>query len=350
MKFLHTADLHVGALRNLIPADYITRSATALAEIHAIARRLDVRCLVVSGDLLHFKSVREAERNLVMEWLCTLSEDGIRVLAINGNHDILGEGQGTTLRPVSMLAKRLDQCTVVESEPTLVKHAGVTFALVPPQRRHDLSTTESCRRINAYLNENKLSDAVVVTHLTVAGCKTETGHMMAEGAKIGSKRVRYWALGDIHRMQSVSANAYYPGNPLHHRWGEQGKKGVLVVDTEAPESPVFVTMKAATPLLTCHGSKSLAETVAKAPNSYIRLVAPYQDVPSVLPAQVLAVEPLRAGVEAGEDADEAEDRPRVDRRPMALVDAVTQALESVGIRGGDLDTCTRFCKRVLKVG
>lgn len=351
MRFLHSADLHVGSLRSLLPADYLARSAVALAEIHAVAKRERVSAIVIAGDVFHFKSVREAERNLVLDWLDGLDRDGIRVLAINGNHDILGEGQGTTLRSAAIIARRLPSCTVAESGPVTVKVAGATFALIPPERRHDLSTSESCRRINAYLNENKLSDAVVVTHLTVAGCKTETGYVMTEGAKIGSKRVLYWALGDIHRMQAVAPNAYYPGNPLHHRWGEQGPKGVLIVDTENPENPTFVRLKAATPLLTCHGVEALEKTVSEKPRSYIRLIAPYRDVPAVLPSQVLAVEPLRVvegpTSDAGDDSEGGE-APAPETTPKALLDAVMGLLETAGVAGDDLKVCTTFCRRVLR--
>jgi hypothetical protein len=110
---------------------------------------------------------------------------------------------------------------------------------------------------------------VVVLHEQVAGITMDSGF---EPEKSSSRirlkphaDVAYWALGDIHKMQSVLPNAWYSGAPHQVNFGEVLPKGVLVVSTKKPTEPKFVPINSR-PLL------SLTELPKDVPtDAYIQL-------------------------------------------------------------------------------
>src|SRR5919201_6197052 len=85
MRFLHTADWHVGkSLRGRSRAEEF---AAALGEVVGIARQENVDAVLVAGDLYEHRSPAPEADALVFEALVRLHEAGIPVVAIPGNHD-----------------------------------------------------------------------------------------------------------------------------------------------------------------------------------------------------------------------------------------------------------------------
>lgn len=235
MKIVHTADWHIGATKKLLPEDYLQRQIGSISTLFEAAHALD-GVLVVSGDVFHNKHVSEAERNAFLDTVESWDRKGVRSYFINGNHDII-DVHSTTLDSLAILSRRLTNTTVATLQPAIhTLDEGVTLLLFPPACRHDLDSAESMARVRTWtVKASKSKPLIVATHAQVAGAVSETGHVFTDGAKLGDKRVAYWALGDIHRFQQVAKNAYYPGNPVHHRWGEDAgpEKGYIVYDTEA---------------------------------------------------------------------------------------------------------------------
>lgn len=284
MKIVHTADWHIGATKKLLPEDYLQRQIDAIGTLFEAAHALD-GVLVVSGDVFHNKHVTEAERNALLDTVESWDRKGVRSYFINGNHDII-DTQSTTLDSLAILSRRLTNTTVATLQPMLCTlDGGVTLLLFPPACRHDLDTSESMARVREWtVKAPKGKPLIVATHAQVAGAVSETGHVFTDGAKLGDKRVSYWALGDIHRFQKIAKNAYYPGNPVHHRWGEDSgpEKGYIVYDTDA-EKVEHVTVESRR-LLTVTEVKGLDAL------HWYRLRS--DKPPKVMPQNVLEVVPL----------------------------------------------------------
>ena len=86
MKFLHTADWHVG--RKLHGYDLSTEQADALRKLEKIAIDEKVDAIVIAGDIYDRGMPSEDSVRMVNGALKKLNlEDGFPLLAISGNHD-----------------------------------------------------------------------------------------------------------------------------------------------------------------------------------------------------------------------------------------------------------------------
>jgi DNA repair exonuclease SbcCD nuclease subunit len=285
VRFLHTADWHIGSGRSKLPdGEYLNRQMTALRELVSVAEQFADGVILVSGDIFDRKLVLEPERNAFLTLIDQGVCDGITWLIANGNHDITEDGL-TNLRTLSIMARNMKNVHVAELYPKLVVVKGTTFLLYPPWERGSLDSADAQDEINRFLVKKDCSGVVVSTHFSVSGSLTETGYKMQSGTALrGSKRVAYWALGDIHRCQQVAKNAWYSGNPLDHRWGEKGAKGCLIVDTDR-DKPTFHELKEAPRL------KVISRLPEKQPgNALCKLVAPMREMPLTLPDWVIATE------------------------------------------------------------
>ena len=242
-KFLHTADLHINALRKF--DSYLSRVWGTLQEILSIARKEQVDVIVVAGDVCDRLDMTHAERGLLSSWLAS-SE--IPILAISGNHDKRTAEIGDTC--ISYLASLRDQLSrhlVYDGPPTTVVAFGIRFILLPYQGWMDQELYLIIETLLAQVPEGDTTPNVVVMHEAVYGCANDAGLRVTKSNQIrldeSFPQVTYWALGDMHIHQKVLPNAWYSGAPHQTRFDDVPYKGVLIVDTDAPTEPKFVRIK-----------------------------------------------------------------------------------------------------------
>src|SRR3954452_8672454 len=85
MRFLHTADWHVG--RTIRGRSRLPEFEEALDAIVSIARDESVDCVLVAGDIHDQRAVAAEADGLIFDTFIRLHEAGIPVVAIPGNHD-----------------------------------------------------------------------------------------------------------------------------------------------------------------------------------------------------------------------------------------------------------------------
>src|SRR3954447_24041732 len=85
MRFLHTADWHVG--KTLKGRSRLAEQEQVLREIVGIARAHEVDAVLVAGDLYDTAAPTADAQKLVNRTLLGLAQDGVEVVAIAGNHD-----------------------------------------------------------------------------------------------------------------------------------------------------------------------------------------------------------------------------------------------------------------------
>ena len=85
MRFLHTADWHVG--KTLKGRSRLDEQEQVLREIVGIARAHEVDAVLVAGDLYDTAAPSAEAQKLVNRTLLGLARDGVEVIAIAGNHD-----------------------------------------------------------------------------------------------------------------------------------------------------------------------------------------------------------------------------------------------------------------------
>ncbi|ALS01255.1 exonuclease sbcCD subunit D [Enterococcus silesiacus] len=262
MRFLHTADWHIG--KKLHGYDLLEEQVDAFQQILAIAKTEQVDAIVVAGDL-YDRSVPSVEAIEVFNRMIVEMnlEEQFPVLAISGNHDSstrLETGGPWFVQSNFHLNTRLDQAF----EP--VEMNNTQFFLLPYFEpisarlyfeNDEIRTIEQAMKevVSAMEKQFKPDMAhVLVSHFFVAGSEksdSETKLMVGGLDTVPLTLLNsfdYVALGHLHGKNALQAeNARYSGSPLKFSLSEMNqKKGVWLVDTDA--SDTTFTFKEITPL------------------------------------------------------------------------------------------------------
>jgi len=271
VKFMHTADWHVG--KTLKGRDRLDEQRAVLAEIAQIAEVNQVDAVLLAGDVYESSAPSAPAQHLVVQTLLRLRQAGAEVIVIAGNHDhgptfeayrpLMGVA-GITLagaaRPpdkggVVRFRARSDGADVqVAVLPFLTQRYAVRAAEIVAQtpaenvRAYD----EMIRQVVASLTSG-FSDGTVnllMSHLTCIGGVFGGGERSAQSifeysvpATIFPVSAHYVALGHLHRRQSLPAHCpvHYSGSPIAVDFGEQDNTSVACVVEASPSVPARVT-------------------------------------------------------------------------------------------------------------
>jgi exonuclease SbcD len=286
MKFIHTADLHIGKSRTL--PDYLERQAAMVDGIYKTAEERGIEVILMAGDIFESKNIRWNEQQMFIKKLFEY-DSRFTTVVCNGNHDELATGTSHMWLP-AMIAEHggLKNTIVIDGEPQVVELPELEIAVIPVV--HNNVTTEGLATLVWGLHEQVSGSKpfVVMLHATISGSSVDTGIKLSGGPKIPDTidYVDYWAVGDIHRSQGIGDNAWYSGSPIQHDFGDLLPKGVLVVEVEQDGV-------AATELVELEGIKTLM-TLTEKPEEwptdcYIRYLGPLEDIID-LPSNVLKTE------------------------------------------------------------
>jgi exonuclease SbcD len=253
MRFLHTADWHLG---RLFHQQHLTEDqAFVLRQVLDIARDRSVDAVVIAGDV-YDRAVPPPEAVSLLD--DTLSELVLRLkiptILIAGNHDSperlafgsrLLAGQGLHVfgepaaspSPVRLEDKygAVDFYAAPYAEPVLVRER----LECPDALDHERAMREVISRILASRAGD--SRSVFVGHAFVAGATTSDSErpLSVGGAgAVGTSNFRkfaYAALGHLHRPQALGGGSVrYSGALLKYSFDEVGQqRSVTVVDMDA---------------------------------------------------------------------------------------------------------------------
>lgn len=270
MKFLHTADWHVG--KTLKSRSRLDEQRAVLGEIIEIAIAERVDAVLIAGDLYDTAAPSPEAQKLVNGALLRLQQAGIHVVVIAGNHDRAGSFEA--LRPL------MDVVGIEYiGEPRLPADGGVhrftatstgeevVVALLPflsrryVVRAEEIVTNtpsenaglyeESIRQIlNALAAEFSASTVnIVMGHLTCTGGVMGGGEREAQSifeyhvsAQAFPPDAHYVALGHLHRRQCIPAPCpvHYSGAPLAVDFGEQENTPVVCLVEVGVNTPAVI--------------------------------------------------------------------------------------------------------------
>jgi exonuclease SbcD len=271
VKFLHTADWHIG--KTLKRHDRLEEQRAVLGEIVRIAEEHQVDAVLIAGDVYDSVAPSAQAQRLVVHALLRLRQTGAEVIAIAGNHDhaptfdayrpLMGVA-GITLVGA---ARPPDRGGVIRFR---ARTAGedVQLAVLPfltPRyavRAAELVTQTPAQNVRAYDDQiRRLVDALTsefsgdtvnlaMSHLTCIGGIFGGGERAAQSifeysvpAAIFPVSAHYVALGHLHRRQSLPAHCpvHYSGSPLAVDFGEQDNTSVVCLVEASPSTPARVT-------------------------------------------------------------------------------------------------------------
>ena len=271
MKFLHTADWHVG--KTLKGRDRLDEQRAVLGEIVRIAAEHQVDAVLIAGDVYDSVAPSAQAQRLVVQALLRLRQAGAEVIAIAGNHD-----HAPTFDAYRPLMGVAGITLVGEARPPdkggvirfRARSAGedVRLAVLPfltPRyavRAAELITRAPAENVRAYDDQiRRLVDAltsefsgdtvnVAMSHLTCIGGVFGGGERAAQSifeysvpAGIFPVSAHYVALGHLHRRQSLPAPCpvHYSGSPVAVDFGEQDNTSVVCLVEASPSTPARVT-------------------------------------------------------------------------------------------------------------
>ena len=271
MKFLHTADWHVG--KTLKGHDRLDEQKAVLAEIATIAEANEVDAVLVAGDVYDSSAPSAPAQQLVVQTLLAMRRAGAEVIVIAGNHDhgptfeayrpLMGIA-GITLAGIYRspdkgglvrFAARSDGADVqVAMLPFLSQRYAVRAAEIAANTPSEnvRAYDELVRQVVGSLTGGFSGDTVnlVMSHVTCVGGTFGGGERPAQSifeysvpAAIFPVSAHYVALGHLHRRQTLPAPApvHYSGSPLAVDFGEQDNTSVVCLVEAAPGTPARVT-------------------------------------------------------------------------------------------------------------
>ena len=270
MKFMHTADWHVGKV--LKGRDRLDEQRAVLAEIAAIAEENQVDAVLVAGDVYESAAPSAQAQHLVVQALLRLRRAGAEVIVIAGNHDHGGTFEayrplmqvaGITLvgktRPpdrggVIRFRARSGEDVQVAVIPFLTQRYAVRAAELVSQTPSEnvRAYDEMIRQVAATLTAGFSGGTVnlLMAHLTCIGGAFGGGERSAQSifeysvpAGIFPVSAHYVALGHLHRRQSLPAPCpvHYSGSPIAVDFGEQDNTSVVCLVEASPSVPARVT-------------------------------------------------------------------------------------------------------------
>jgi DNA repair protein SbcD/Mre11 len=270
MRFLHTADWHVGKV--LKGRDRLDEQREVLAEIAAIAEQNQVDAVLVAGDIYEHAAPSAAAQNLVVQTLLRLRRAGAEVIAIAGNHDhgptfeayrpLMGVAgitlAGAVHRPdrggVVSFRARSGEDVQVAVLPFLTPRYAVRAAEIVSQtpsqnvRAYDEMVRQVVGALTAGFGGGTVN--LVMSHLTCIGGTFGGGERSAQSifeysvpASLFPVSAHYVALGHLHRRQALPAHCpvHYSGSPIAVDFGEQDNTSVVCLVEAGPSVPARVT-------------------------------------------------------------------------------------------------------------
>jgi exonuclease SbcD len=250
VRFIHTADLHLNALRSRFDG-YLERADAMLQELDRIARRQAVDFMVVAGDIFDQTNLTNQDRQLLSDWLARVP---VPVIGISGNHDARDHTMGNTC--LSYLSKLpLHQHYIHDQAPEVLYHDLATFLLLP---WHGWTNHEFYGIATALLDKAVQAargvPIIAVAHEAFVGCRRDDGGVLSSPGQpkvpTDLDAVAWWALGDMHASQRLADHAQYSGSPHQIDFGEGGNKGCLVVEIAADQVTTTFEPIVSTPLTT----------------------------------------------------------------------------------------------------
>jgi DNA repair exonuclease SbcCD nuclease subunit len=232
VRFVHAADLHLGAPFSGVGADE-ARIGFELAEatfsafdrVVEICLEREARFLVIAGDAYNSADASLRAQLHFLAGMQRLADAGIEVFWARGNHDPAnGWSAGLTL-PESLHVfptDRVGRFEVVTDGQLVAAVYGRSFA----------QSAETQNLALGYALQAGDPLAVGVLHANVGANADYDPYAPASLDDLRAARMDYWALGHIHKQEVLANDPWivYPGSTQGLNPKETGPHGCLVVD------------------------------------------------------------------------------------------------------------------------
>ncbi|HSV74232.1 MAG TPA: DNA repair exonuclease [Chthonomonadales bacterium] len=231
LRFLHAADLHLGAAfqgvraGNPAVAERLRRATyDALDRIVEIAEEERAQFVVVAGDLFNAAEANLRAQFHLQKAAVRLHEHGIATFAVRGNHDPLGGNEPPLNWPPSFHLFPAEPSTPLDAPGGAVVY-GQSYG----QR------TRSENLAQGYPEPGRAGFAVALLHTSCAGSADHDVYAPCSLNDLSARNYDYWALGHVHQHAALRPGGpavVYPGCPQGLNPKETGPRGCCVVTVD----------------------------------------------------------------------------------------------------------------------
>lgn len=236
LKFIHTADLHLGSsfcgISNIsgeLAKKLSKATFTAFDNIISLCIENEVDFLLISGDIYDSADRKIYEQLEFRRKLEKLSKNNISVYLAFGNHDPLNGWSADIKWPenVQIMPGNEPECFFHKSNGTKIAAiVGMSY------KRRDITSN-----LTKYYpaKENSWPFTIGLLHCNLG---TDTGHEPYSPCSLNDlsdKDYDYWALGHIHKPSIIKKSkpaVIYSGNPQGRDIGESGPRGCYMISVK----------------------------------------------------------------------------------------------------------------------
>jgi exonuclease SbcD len=269
MRFIHTADWHVG--KTLRGHSRLEEFAAALDEVARVARDAKADAVLVGGDIFDSQTTAPEAEKLVYDFLARLLPERIACVLIAGNHDnprklaalanlldalgifIRGEPAGPGAGGIVRIPSRDGRETAQVAVLPFVSERRIVDAcqLMNPEYEWYEAYSERVAQMLRVLAGVFSADTVnlVLAHLLISGARVGTGErplhlgeVYAVNAQQLPDNAQYIGLGHLHRPQEILApsKTCFAGSLIELDFGEREQDKRVVLIEATPGRPAHI--------------------------------------------------------------------------------------------------------------
>lgn len=224
-RTLCLADIHIGCLRGPLGLEVtLSRHKAAFDEFLQEVARYKPHAIFIPGDIFHFKTISEKERD-IWNWFIVECLRHCVVVMHPGNHDYIIRG----LSHLDYLQKFADQGLI--QNLYIASNVSQIIRFQSKDKVDSFVVLNSPCEVRIDLTEIKIAN-VVLFHGDVRGAVFDNGYDPTSDESYVDKRITLpykeadlFILGDIHKAQDLSDNAFYCASMVQTKWGEDKEKG-----------------------------------------------------------------------------------------------------------------------------
>ncbi len=234
LKFIHTADIHLGSILHLgkkanKAMENIFNNAVyhSFEKLCSIAIEKQVDFILISGDIYDREARSVKANSFFIEQCRRLEKHNINVYAIGGNHDPIKKSSELFTLPPNVHIFSSEAMETIEYKN---KNGETSARIIGQSYKENWDSRKMHKNYGA--EKNDLLN-IALLHTQLDGSNNYVPCTASDLKVI--ENIHYWALGHIHKFSLINDSdpaIIYPGIPQGRDFGEEGIGGAVLVDAE----------------------------------------------------------------------------------------------------------------------
>jgi DNA repair exonuclease SbcCD nuclease subunit len=234
IKFIHTADIHLGKKLNYndsnnseVDALFLDATEQAFKNLVALAIKKEIDFILIAGDLYDREARSIKSSRFFLEQCQYLNNKDIEIYIISGNHDPAGVENEVFELPENVNYFSSDNVETKE----YIKDNKLAARILGQSYRQKF---ENRTMYNYFTAQDNSVFNIALLHTALN--KDNSRYVPVNKSELLTKNeINYWALGHIHQYQKInhSPSINFSGTLQAHNISEQGIKGAILVEVDS---------------------------------------------------------------------------------------------------------------------